>query len=105
MEKKYIYLVKETQYEDIDCINRTVHVFDNEQEAVKCARTLNIKYGDSCEFTKQGDFVEMIMSNVESCFYEVEKIELETSWQEQPSKKEVESWTNRINNKTVIKGD
>lgn len=55
--KKYVYLVRQTQpvdyYEE-----KTIAVFDNEEQAEKLAQELNKEYGQGVIFDKDYNFVD-----------------------------------------------
>lgn len=56
--KKYIYLVRQTQ--PIDYYDqKTIAVFDNFEMARDLARKLNKEYGCGCVFDDDWDFVEL----------------------------------------------
>ena len=57
MDKKYVYLVRQTQpvdyYEE-----KTIAVFDNKEQAKKLAQELNKEYGYGVVFDKNYNFVD-----------------------------------------------
>lgn len=55
--KKYVWLVRQTQ-PSADYCERTIAVYDNEQDAVNLARQLNQEYGQNCEFDDDWDYVD-----------------------------------------------
>lgn len=72
-----IYLVKQTQ-PSAEYYDKTIFVFKNETDATNKARELNHEYGEFCEFTKDGDFLQIddgyYFEDVH--YYTVESIEL-----------------------------
>ena len=54
--KKYVYLVRQTQPVDY-YDQKTIAVFDNKEQAKKLARALNKKYGRGCTFDENWDFI------------------------------------------------
>ena len=57
MEKKYVYLVRQTQPVDY-YDQRTIAVFDDENKALELARALNKEYGYGVRFDENHDFVD-----------------------------------------------
>lgn len=72
-----IYLVKQTQ-PSAEYYDKTIYAFANETDAIQKARELNREYGECCEFTKDGDFLQVN----DDCYFEdahyytIEPIEL-----------------------------
>lgn len=56
--KKYVYLVRQTQPVDY-YDQKTIAVFDNKEQAEKLARALNKEYGCGCTFDENWDFIEL----------------------------------------------
>ena len=54
---KYVWLVNQTQ-PCADYYERTIAVFDNQQDAVNLARQLNQEYGRNCKFDSDWDYVD-----------------------------------------------
>lgn len=80
MEKKYLYVVNQTQpYENYE--QTTIAVFTDEADALKLARALNKEYGDTdvCEFDDDWDFVEIKDDGDTEYahYYEVDSVELD----------------------------
>lgn len=74
MEKKYVWLVRQTQPSS-DYYQYTIAVFDNKEYAVKLARLLNKEYGKGCVFNDVNDFIEVDWENAgDDCYhyYDVE---------------------------------
>ena len=70
-----VYLINQTQPSS-EYYDKTIYVLSSRTQAEKYARTLNKKYGDNCEFSKEGDFIDT--SDYEcSHYYTVECIELD----------------------------
>lgn len=69
--QKYIYLVRQTQ--PIDYYDqKTIAVYDNEQDAVKLARELNKNYACGVVLNDDGDFFEL--DDAENLhYYDVDK--------------------------------
>lgn len=86
MNKKYVYLVRQTQPVDY-YEQKTIYVCSTKERAQEYARKLNLEYGDGCEFTKQGDFIRqkdyVDYENVH--YYDIQELELDEPF--------VETWS------------
>ena len=71
-----VYLVNQTQPE-AEYYDKTIYVFLNKEDATNKARELNHDYGEYCDFTAEGDFIQVqddyYFENVH--YYTVEEIE------------------------------
>lgn len=77
MNKKYVWVVKQTQAE-CDYREYPIAVYDNEQDATDVARALNKRYGRGCEFTPDWDYDEDAndFEYDDTHYYTVESFEL-----------------------------
>lgn len=88
-DKKYVYLVKQTQPDD-EYQSTTIYVCTDKNEAIRRARILNKEYGttDICDFDENWDF-ECVKDDCEfcyACYYEVEAIQLDEPMAYDPEK-------------------
>lgn len=73
-----LHLVNQTQPSS-EYYDKTIYVLSDYNKAVEYARKLNKEYGENCEFSKEGDFIQ-VKDDVyfeSSHFYTVESIELD----------------------------
>ena len=69
--KKYVYLVRQTQLVD-DYNKTTIAVFDDREQAEKLARALNKEYGRGCVFDDNWDFVEWTCEIDDINYYDID---------------------------------
>ena len=55
--KKYVYLVRQTQPDD-NYNEKTIAVYENKETAVELARQLNKEYGHGVRFDENYDYIE-----------------------------------------------
>lgn len=59
MQTKTIYAVNQTQcYEEYEYKDKTIHLCSTMEEAQRRARLLNREYGEGCEFSEDGDYID-----------------------------------------------
>lgn len=67
MEKKYVWLVRQTQ-PSAEYDQETIAVYDNKEQAVYLARELNKVYGKGCQFSEDWDYID-IDGYYDDCHY------------------------------------